>query len=382
MEHNLTAPDDQDDSSQERVFDAVAALQIAMFKADLSGRYTSANRRWLDLAGLSAAAALGDGWHGAVHPDDKARVTDEWRAYLAQGQPAASTYRFLGPDGTPRWVTARHTLLHGSDGQATGHIGVVIDVNEEREQALVVETQRAQLLAAARLAALGEMAGGIAHEINTPLSTIGINVAVLKDQLGTDTPRPARTTNALDTIERTLTRIADVIRGLRTYARDGVNDQPHPVVLTTILEDTLAICRQRLRSHGIALQVDNTAPGIVLNCVPVQISQVLLNLLNNAYDAVLPLVDKWIHVGIQQLDHTCTIRVMDSGQGIPAGVRERIMDAFFTTKQHGQGSGLGLSISRSIITAHGGTLSLDPAAAHTTFVISLPLTAAVPPVPR
>jgi C4-dicarboxylate-specific signal transduction histidine kinase len=110
-----------------------------------------------------------------------------------------------------------------------------------------------------------------------------------------------------------------------------------------------------------------------VNCRPTQLSQVLLNLLSNAFDAVSALSEKWVRLTVTQEEQKLIIKVIDSGNGIPSDIAEKIMQPFFTTKVIGKGTGLGLSISRGIIESHEGALFYDPSEKNTTFVIELPI---------
>jgi C4-dicarboxylate-specific signal transduction histidine kinase len=146
---------------------------------------------------------------------------------------------------------------------------------------------------------------------------------------------------------------------------------PADEVLATLLEEAIEVTSSHAKrsSVQITFQVES---GFVVYCIASQLSQVLVNLFNNAIDAVRDLDDRWVRVTAERDTDDVVIRVVDGGAGIPSEVSERIMKPYFTTKPRGLGTGLGLSISRSLIESRGGSLSLDTDAAHTTFVIRLP----------
>ena len=137
------------------------------------------------------------------------------------------------------------------------------------------------------------------------------------------------------------------------------------------MNDTLALCSERFKAHGVNLQVEDLREDISFAGRPVQISQVLLNLLNNAHDAIEALAEKWIKVSFKNLEDRIRICVIDSGSGIPENVREKMMQPFFTTKAIGKGTGLGLSVSKGIIDEHQGVLTVDHTCPNTCFVIEL-----------
>lgn len=231
--------------------------------------------------------------------------------------------------------------------------------------------QRAMALNAARLASLGVMAGGVAHEINNPLAVVISRTERLKVKLGRLAVLPA-VEKDLEIILRTSGRIATIVRGLRTFARDGDADPLQPARLVEIVNDTLALCQERFLLSGVALSVGEV-PDIVIQCRAAQISQVLLNLLNNAFDAVLGTTDPTVNVIAAVVGGTMELSVVDSGPGVPLEIRDRIMEPFFTTKEVGSGTGLGLPISKGIAAEHAGTLVYDATSTRTRFVLTIPI---------
>jgi C4-dicarboxylate-specific signal transduction histidine kinase len=143
-----------------------------------------------------------------------------------------------------------------------------------------------------------------------------------------------------------------------------------------LLDDTLSLCREKFNNHGVALKVNCPYTTETVLCRQTEISQVLINLLNNSFDAVKKMAKKWVVLDIVQQDGLFVFSVTDSGDGIPPDVALRMFDPFFTTKGTGEGTGLGLSISAGIIESHGGHLWLDHEHPHTRFVFTLP---SVPP---
>jgi C4-dicarboxylate-specific signal transduction histidine kinase len=244
----------------------------------------------------------------------------------------------------------------------------------------ILDRQRAEELAAirqvqvmnsAKMAALGEMAGGVAHEINTPLAVITLHAQQLRELAGS--LAPAAIDTRLATIERTSLRIAKIVRGLLTFARDADADPPALASVKSVLEDTLELCRERFINHGVELIVDDVPAELMITCRATQISQALLNLLSNAFDAVANRSPRWVRVTVTGLVPSgVEIAVTDSGAGMSDEARSRVFQPFFTTKPVGKGVGLGLSTSAALIEDHGGSLSLDANSKHTRFVVHLP----------
>jgi C4-dicarboxylate-specific signal transduction histidine kinase len=145
-----------------------------------------------------------------------------------------------------------------------------------------------------------------------------------------------------------------------------------PVALAKIVEDTLEVCRERFKHHSIQLFAPDVDPGLTVLCREVQIGQVLLNLSQNAYDAVVNQAgEKWIRLEVTEDGDSAVFSFSDSGPGVPPELRNKIMEPFFTTKDVGKGVGLGLSLSRTIIEEHGGNLELTEKARHPSFSFSL-----------
>jgi C4-dicarboxylate-specific signal transduction histidine kinase len=223
------------------------------------------------------------------------------------------------------------------------------------------------------MSALGEMAGGIAHEINTPLATIQMVASSLIHEIQNDIPDLDNLTFQLQQIERTCDRVAKIIKGLKTFARDGSSDPFETVSAHQLIQDAVALCSEQLKRHKVDLRLNITNEDIFVTCRPIQICQVLLNLIGNAKDAVENMPEKWVQLDAFMTADAAEFRIIDGGPGIPKSLQQKIFQPFFTTKGVGKGTGMGLSISLGIIKAHSGTLQIDNSQKHTCFVLKLPL---------
>ncbi len=174
------------------------------------------------------------------------------------------------------------------------------------------------------------------------------------------------------TIHGTVRRIARIVQSLLTFSRDSKNDSFMSTQLKTVVDETLTLCEQRLKEREIRLELSPISEDLYVQGRPSQLIQVLLNLIQNACDAVDSLPEKWIRIEIEMDGVDVCLNVIDSGRGIPVSLRDRIFDPFFTTKDVGKGTGLGLSISKSIIEEHKGQLIVDQQRDHTCFKVRLP----------
>ena len=235
----------------------------------------------------------------------------------------------------------------------------------------LVEERTQQLLNQSKFSALGEMAAGVAHEINNPLAVISGKSGQLMRYVKLGDLDTDKLIKGLESIENTAFRISRIIKGLKDFSRNAENIPKQHVPLVSIINETMDLCRERFYHSGVVLELSEI-PDIHFLCRNIQISQVLLNLLNNAFDAVGESETKWVKLLVEDHDAKIIIRVQDSGRGIPVDIRNKIMMPFFTTKEVGKGTGIGLSISKGIIEDHLGSFYLDLAHPHTSFVIELP----------
>ena len=247
-----------------------------------------------------------------------------------------------------------------------------IAVNRIKQEELI-EDQRLRLVNTSRLAAIGEMAANLAHEINNPLAVIQGHAQLLQMHAEKSDVPQAIVLSATAQIEKIVKRFSDIINGLKGISKDGEGDPYLAADMKLIIEETLGFCHGRFENSGVLLKFSPACAQVLVECRQVQVSQILLNLINNAYDAVVNLPEKWVHVELVIENGNCLIRVLDSGQGIPDELRAKIMKPFFTTKPHYLGTGLGLSISQRIIQLHNGELKIRPEFKNTCFEVTLPL---------
>jgi signal transduction histidine kinase len=235
-----------------------------------------------------------------------------------------------------------------------------------------VSDQNEIILQNSRLASLGQMTAEIVHEINNPLSIIQARLDLLQMQA---TKNELTSKLAEDSIKKmlvTVERVAQIINGVKSFSRNVNHDPFENMRVADMLDYSLSFCADRLKFSSVKLIKDAIPEHLQINCRSVQISQVIVNLINNAIDAASLKTDRWIRISVQDLGDRTAIQVIDCGNGIESKVLEKLFNPFFTTKCKGQGTGLGLSISKSIVEAHQGTLEYAELAGHTSFVIQLP----------
>ncbi|HXH31378.1 MAG TPA: ATP-binding protein [Bacteriovoracaceae bacterium] len=234
--------------------------------------------------------------------------------------------------------------------------------------------QEANLQILNKTAALGMMTVFVAHEINNSLGILnGYNSILITEMEKRDPPDDLLP--FVRKMESTNLRISKVIKGIKTYTRDTGHDPFELVSLRRLMEDTVGLCDQRCRPLGTQLILKLPESDVMLECHSTQISQVFLNLINNALDAVCALEHRWVcvEVNISCSGQAVEFSVSDSGAGIPENIARHLLKPFFTTKEKGKGTGIGLSICKSIIESHQGKFFYQSESKHTKFGIELPL---------
>jgi PAS domain S-box-containing protein len=321
------------------------------------------NKPWLDFTGRSLDRELGNGWAEEVHPEDLRSCMVTYVQAFDRREAFRMVYRLRRHDGEFRWVLDIGVPRFNQDRSFAGYIGSCIDVTEQRRAEEQLRQAQADLARITRMAAMGELAAAIAHEVNQPLGAVVTNGnAALRWLAG----QPRNLEEAREAIERTVreaNRASDVIGRIRALLQKAP-PQMERLDMNSVIREVLTLAGNELLRGGIAVQTE-LAPGIpnVLGD-RVQLQQVLLNLILNAIEAMSTITDQPRELLITSAKHAdgVLIQVHDSGVGVDPEQADRILEPFFTTKH--RGIGMGLSISRSIVEAHGGRLWFTPGSSH------------------
>jgi signal transduction histidine kinase len=303
----------------------------------LTLRSPGAGPTWLAALAATALTVLG------LLIDVGSEAEEHWKAYVNR---TASILSF--------WAMAA--------------LGVAYKRRRER-----YEIERTAALRAEHLATLGELTAGLAHELGTPLGVLQGRLELLDQKLASgraDLDEVSRTVHIASALGDRMVRI---VRAVRSLARDASADPLEEVALGPLLQDVLAVAEERLRKAEVEVRVEPVAERLRVPCREAQLSQVLLNLILNAAEAVQDLPERWIRIEASERPDSIEIAVVDSGRGVPEAIRDKVMQPFFSTKAGSESSGLGLSVSRTFVESHAGTLSIDASAPHTRFVVSLPV---------
>lgn len=339
---------------------------------DSKGVITYVNDKFCEISGYTRHELIGQTHkiiNSGYHP--KSFFVDLWKT-ISKGNVWRGEVCNRNKSGGIYWVYTTIVPFIGEDGKPTQYLSIRYEITDLKEAQRIILDQQEKLVAASRLSAIGEMAAAITHEINNPLGVILGRVEMLKSMLLDEKLDRDELLRIADTIEVTGQRIAKIIRSMKTMAHHQEEEAAQRVTVSSMLEDALALCQLRFEKHRIEFIKPAVPENLKVNCRSHQIVQVLVNLLNNSFDAISEKAEKWVQIEIQDKSEKVQISLTDSGNGIPPEVQQKMFNPFFSTKSVQYGTGLGLSISLSILQKNGGSLEYDRSCPNTRFVLTLP----------
>lgn len=377
-------------SKSEAAFKAVFEnAPLGIVQLDQEFNYVRVNPYYSKWLGYTTGELLKLNVADITHPDDITSTLNR-RQLMISGESRNMRQfekRYFTKSGEEVWGSVSSRWVDYGEGIGKQFFGVIEDITDRKKLELAQKEAELKLITAAKMSSLGEMASGIAHEINNPLAIISGKAELLKMYLEKGNIDLQLFAKELAKVSDTAHRIGKIIKGLRTFSRDSQRDPMVSENLNRIVFDSLEFCRERFRNQGVEIRFqpfsnavrDTSEEGEArINCRAPQIAQVIINLLNNAFDAVSAQPERWVEISIEAKQNAGSgervrLMVTDSGTGIPEAIREKLMVPFFTTKEVGKGTGLGLSISHGVARDHGGELYYDSSCANTRFVLELPL---------
>ena len=317
------------------------------------------NKPRLEFTGRSIVRELGNGWVDGVHPGDLSRCLDIYSQSFDRREAFRMEYRLRRHDGEFRWLLDIGVPRFNPDRSFAGYIGSCIDVTDQKRAEGQLRQTQADLARVTRVVAMGELVASIAHEINQPLATVTTSGSAALHWLAAHPPNLQEASEAIRGTIREATRASDVIGRIRALLQK-TPPQLKKLDLNALIREVLILAENELMSGGVTVQTELAADAHPVLGDPVQLRQVLLNLILNAIDATSSISDRPREVFIKSAAHPdgALVQIRDSGHGIDPLHVERIFDSLFTTKA--QGIGVGLSLSRSIVEAHGGRLWTVP----------------------
>ncbi|MGZ3774382.1 MAG: PAS domain-containing sensor histidine kinase [Pseudobdellovibrionaceae bacterium] len=271
------------------------------------------------------------------------------------------------------WVKTTIVPFLDTNGRPYQYLSIRQDVTELKEAQQIILEQQAKLVSTSKLSALGELSAALTHEINNPLAVILGRTEMLRNLLASENPDLKTARAMMESIEITGRRIEKIMGTVRALAHGGEAEPLQKITLQALIENSLDMVRSRMKNHGIQMRIKLHNPELPVICRPTEIFQIVLNLLNNAHDAARNQQPSWVEIQSETHENGIIISVLDSGPGVPSEVLPKLFQPFFTTKEIGVGTGLGLTISNSLAHRNGGRLYHDSTSANTRFCLALPL---------
>lgn len=330
---------------QEFVRRLVACFPDIIVVLDPGGRYTFVSPRVEEFLGYTPDEYLGAQLHERPHPDDRDSLLEFFRK-LTSGEVAAGAveYRTAHKKGGWRTVRAHASPLTNAEGKIIGVVASARDVTESRQL-------EQQLMQSEKLAAIGQMVSGVAHELNNPLTAIlGVSDLLLEKAADDDVRRQ------LQTVHKQARKAAELVQGLLMFSRPSAR-QNQRVRISDLMDRALALQRAELESRRITVAVDASSDLPFIEADPQHMTQVFVNLLSNAVQAIASVSDHGqVSIQVKAIANQQEVVIDDDGPGIRPEIRSKVFDPFFTTHRTSGGSGLGLTICLVIVKEHGGTI--------------------------
>jgi C4-dicarboxylate-specific signal transduction histidine kinase len=340
---------------------AAEAADLGLCEWDNRAGTLWATQRAREIFGLNEPEARNfEDWLGRLHPDDAPGVRAAMQSAIDNDRELVQEFRICIPDAGTRWISAHGRAEATPHGQAPALVrGVIRDISAQRGAMHETQELRRELAHVSRVTVLGQLASSIAHELSQPLGAILRNSEAAELLLAEPRPDIEELKAIIADIHRDDRRAGEVIHRLRALLKRRQMDA-QPVAIESLVGDVASLVRADALARHVALEwfVEQGLPPVTGDRV--HLSQVLINLIINAMDAVMEqgVAERQVAVGVRHgPDGSIIVSVQDNGPGIPPDDLSRVFDPFFTTKESGMG--MGLSVCRTIAGAHGGTLTAE-----------------------
>jgi PAS domain S-box-containing protein len=339
---------------EKKLRDVIETMPTFAWTALPDGSVDFVNRHWQDYTGLSAERTAGSGWEAAVHTADLKRHAEKWRASLATGELFENEVRYRrAANGQYHWFLTRAVPLRDQGGKILKWYGISTDIEDRKRAEAERERLRADLAHVNRVSMLGELAASVSHELKQPISAAMTNAKTCLRWLKREQPDVDEAIEATSRIVKDGSRATEIIERLRSLYKKDL-PQRELVEVNEIIREMVELLRAEANQYAVSIRTDLVAALPKITADRVQLQQVFMNLILNAIEAMKETGGVLTVKTELGEDGQLLISVSDTGVGLPKEKAEQIFDAFFTTKP--QGSGMGLSISRSIVESHGGRL--------------------------
>jgi len=333
----------------------VETIRDIVYTIDLEGRFSYISPIAERVTGFSPHELIGKHFIEILSPGCRNMVIDSFNSNLKNKSPKTLEVQIVAKNGVEIPMELNTTTLYDVHGATIGRIGVARDITSRYVEEARRKEMEVKALTQDKLASLGEIATGIAHEINQPLTYIKIILQSALNDFSKEELDTEELTGDFEESLRQVSKISDIISHLRTFGRTDVT-LFGPVSLSTVLHDTLILMRERLRIRNILIDIYISDTFPMLNGNHIKLEQVFLNLIQNSIDAMEEQGKGEIKLIAKSNKGRAMITFSDTGKGIPPNLQERVFEPFFTMKEAGKGTGIGLSIVYGIIQEHQGEI--------------------------
>lgn len=293
---------------------------------------------------------------------------DMWEA-ISRGEVWHGEIKNRAKDGSYFWVDTTIIPFKNSIGRIYQYLAIQRDFTENKRL-------NEELMVSEKLSSIGEISAQILHEVMTPLSIISLSIENLEDDIGdlkleNQQALPIKTN--LTEIKMNYEKIEEIFDNMRSILVRKNEGESVNVMVKKTIQKTLSLVNAKMKSRKISVNFSNIPDNISVFCTETDLSQIFLNLLNNAADAIEKFEHKWIEIKARSEEGNVIIHFIDSGNGIPEEVRTNMFDTLYTTKGEGRGTGLGMGVVKKLTERHHGKISIDIEAPNTTFVLKFPI---------
>jgi PAS domain S-box-containing protein len=358
------------------IVDAIPALA---WSATPDGAADFVNKGWTNYTGLSLEQTRGIGWSNAIHPDDRPAFVEHFREVVLAGEAYEDEARIRQKNGQYRWFLVQALPLRDESGRIIKWYGSCTDIEDRKQAEEDLREAQAELSHVSRVTTLGELTASIAHEVNQPLTAIAANSDACLRWLSRNPPRLDEVRTSIEAMISDCNRASSVIAKVRALAKKS-DLQKTAINVNDVIRDSTALVQRELHSRSVSLAHDLSAKLPPVFGDRVQLQQVIINLIMNGIESMSAVTNR-PHTMLLRSDRdgggNVIVELQDSGVGIDPERIDRLFEPFFTTKHNGLG--MGLSISRSIVEAHGGRLTAtSDGKTGATFRFTLPFHQTVP----
>ncbi|MBT4761660.1 MAG: PAS domain-containing protein [Bdellovibrionaceae bacterium] len=375
LKTRLTKSEDQVDQQQRFLKETMDIMPAVFYAKNTDGLYITVNKFYKDIFQLNEKEIVNKTDYDLFPKNiaDQFRKNDQ--DVISNGKLIESEEVALDSSGQQRTYHSFKFPYHDKDGDVWAIGGFSLDITEKKRLEQESNEDQIRAIHTARLASIGELSGQIAHEMNTPLTAITLAASSLLKRIEKEEFSKELYKNQLNLVLKVCKKLAKIISSVRKLSSGANEEELSKVNLSSIIEDTMLLCENSFHRNNIEFTLNlETDEEQTINCSPSEISQVIMNLINNAIDAAKEIDDpqKWVKLNISKIDNYICFKLSDSGKGISEKIRNKIFDPRFTTKSLSDGTGLGLALSSQIIKRHGGEIYLVSDVKNTTFIFNIP----------